>query len=119
MKAAELIRAMNRGGRRKYLNKKPDAIDGIRFDSLREAEHYANLKILQSARQILDLECHPRYPIVINGEKICTVELDFRFKDVRCGTIRVQDVKGFDTALSRLKRRLVKAVHGVEVEVVK
>ena len=103
--------------RRNKYNAKRTSVDGYMFDSMREAHHYGDLKLMERAGELSGIEVHPVYPIEINGMRICAVEADFRF--VQRGTIRVQDVKGMDTALSKIKRKLVKAIHGVEIEVVK
>lgn len=93
------------------------AIDGIVFDSKAEAKHYAMLKLRIAAKEIHSLELQPAYPIVINGVKVCTVKLDFRYMEG--GKHVVVDVKGMDTPVSRLKRKLLKAVHGVDVLIIK
>ncbi len=90
------------------------------FDSMIEHRRYCELKLMQRAKEIRELEVHPRYEIVWPGdhERICFVELDFQYTD-KTGLVHVEDVKGHDTALSKLKRRLVKAAYRVEVEIVK
>ena len=103
--------------RRKY-NNRPTVIDGYRFDSKLEASRYGELRLLEKAGDIKDLEVHPHYPLEVNGLKICTYEADFRYTDNR-GTIHVEDVKGFDTAVSRIKRKLVKATCEINVEIIR
>lgn len=94
-------------------------IDGITFHSKREALYYADLRLLEKAGEIHSLEIQPKYPIVIDGKKVCNVILDFQFRE-KDGRLRVIDVKGMDTPMSRLKRKLVSAVYPhVNVEVVK
>lgn len=44
----------------KYYNK-PTVIDGIKFDSKKEAQHYMELKLLQRAGEISNLELQPRF----------------------------------------------------------
>lgn len=97
---------------------KPTKVDNIFFDSTREAERYGELKLLARAGDIADLEVHPVFPIVINNRSICKVELDFRYT-TETGEIFIEDVKGAATALSSLKRKLVEAVHGITVEIIK
>ena len=106
-------------------------IDGITFDSKKEAKRYTELKVLERAGHITHLELQPEYEIVINGVKICKYKADFRYFTVRQennalsynskgewqtptmtgdkeGQI-VEDVKGFKTPIYRLKKRLVEA----------
>jgi hypothetical protein len=93
--------------------------DGYRFLSLLELRRYRDLKLMQRAGEIQDLEVHPRYPIIWPGTdtKICVVELDFQYRDSR-GTLRVEDTKGLDNILSKMKRKLVEAAYGFTVELV-
>ncbi len=94
-----------------------ESIDGYLFDSQAEAARYRELKLLERAGQIRQLRVHPRYEIVVNGQKICVVEADFEFYDQLEERMRVIDVKGLDLPISRLKRKLVKVVFAIEIEV--
>lgn len=95
---------------------KPTVVDGVRFHSKAEAEHYVNFREMQKAGLISDLELQPPFPIEVNGFKVCTYFADFQY--LRDGERHVVDVKGQDTAISRLKRKLVKAVYGIDVEII-
>lgn len=95
----------------KYRNK-PTYIDGIRFDSGREAKYYEKLVMLRDdegsvlwfARQcVFDLPGGVKY------------RADFIVAD-RNGSIHVVDVKGMRTPVYAMKRKQVKAIHGVEIE---
>jgi hypothetical protein len=98
------------------------AIDPVakrnKFDSKREAARYGELKLLERAKHIRQLELQPVYSIDIGGRHICRVILDFRYWE---GTERfTEDVKGKDNPLSRLKRKLVEAAYpGTKVRIVK
>jgi len=95
-------------------------VDGIWFDSKREAEYYGELKLREAAGEIVLQEIHPKFPIVHNGALICVVELDFQYlAKTNGGEFVYVDVKGVDTGLSRLKRKLVEAFYSIVVEVVK
>ena len=98
--------------RSKYRNVKVD-LDGHKFDSKKEANRYAELKMLMRAREVTDLEVHPRYDLIINGTKICSYIPDFRYK--RAGALVIEDVKGVRTKEYLLKKKLMKALHNVEV----
>ena len=99
--------------RSKYGNKKT-VVDGITFDSKKEAARYQELKLMEKAGVIIDLQLQPPFPIAINGEKICTYKADFAYK-VKAGGEVVEDVKGVRTPIYNLKKKLVKACHGVEI----
>jgi len=93
-------------------------VDGITFASKAEAKRYGDLMNLQRGKQISGLETHPKYSINIDGHHICVVELDFRYLDLITGKVVVEDVKGKDNALSKLKRKLVTACHSIEVVII-
>lgn len=94
--------------------------DGYSFPSKMEHTRYCDLRLLQRAGMITELEVHPRYEIVWPGEmkRLCIVELDFRYRDKK-SVVHVEDVKGFLTALSTLKRKLVEAAHKITVEIIR
>lgn len=93
-------------------------VDGIRFASKAEARHYAELKLLERAGKITALELQPKFPVVIRGEHICDYVADFSYRDEV--QRRVVDVKGVETPVFRLKKRLVEALYPhVKIEVVK
>jgi hypothetical protein len=96
---------------------KPTTVDGIRFASKREAERYCQLKLELKAGNIRNLILQPKFSIIINGKKICNVILDFQY-DCLLSTV-FEDVKGFDTPISKLKRRMVEAAYKIKVTVVK
>lgn len=99
-------------------NAKRTTLDGITFASAREATYYSDLKLRERAGEITHLTLQPKFPITINGEKVCTYIADFSFFEGN--RRRVLDVKGVMTPMFKLKRRLVHAVYpGVEIEVVK
>ncbi len=100
----------------KYRNKKV-TIDNITFDSKLEAKHYSQLKLLERAGEIKDLELQPRYDLIINDVKIGYYKADFRFFDKKEIRQRVVDSKGMDTTVSKLKRKMVKAIYGIDVEI--
>lgn len=92
-------------------------IDGHVFHSDAEARRYMQLKLLERAGHIKQIELQPIYKIEIDGKLVCKVILDFRYWE---GQLRiVEDVKGRDTAVSKLKRKLVEASYpGTKVMVV-
>ena len=95
--------------RSKYGSRKT-VVDGVTFDSAGEAARWSQLVLLQRAGTIRGLgEPHPSFPIVINGTKVCRVEMDFAYSEN--GQSVVEDFKGTDTTVSRLKRRLLAAAY--------
>jgi len=99
----------------KYKNVKT-FVDGISFDSRKEAVRYADLKLMQKAGEISDLTLQPKFDIVINGQKVCSYIADFSY--VENGVKVVEDVKSEVTRklpTYRLKNKLMRAVHGIAI----
>lgn len=88
---------------------------GIVFDSLKEANRFSELKLLERGGVIKDLELQPRYDVVINGHKICWYQADFRYFDLEKGVQVVEDVKGMKTPVYRLKKKLVEALYPITI----
>lgn len=97
----------------KYRNVKTE-IDGIVFDSKKEAARYQELRMLERAGIIKELRCQPKFPLQVNGVSICTYIADFHYLD-QSGREVVEDVKGMKTALYRLKSKLMIACYGLRV----
>lgn len=91
-------------------------VDGITFASRREAKHYQELKLRLKAGEITNLVLQPTYKIEINGQHICKVVLDFYYQEG--GHEHTIDVKGRDNRVSKIKRKMVEALYGIEVEIV-
>lgn len=70
---------------------------------------------MEMAGEIKNLELQTRYPLRVNGVLVCTYVPDFEYDDVSTGRHVVEDTKGTVTREYRIKRKLMKAVHGVEV----
>lgn len=95
--------------------------DGRIFHSKAEAARYGELKLLQTSGQIRNLELQPVYEIFLNGFRVCKYVADFRYDRLEDGHWRqvVEDVKGYSTALFKLKAKLVHAAYGITVEEVR
>ena len=94
----------------------PQRVDGIFFHSKKEARHYKVLKAMQQGGIIRDLETQPKFKLEINGVHICNYFADFRYYDKELGREVIVDVKGTKTQVYKLKKRLMKAIHGIEIE---
>lgn len=91
-------------------------VDGIVFDSRKEAFRYNALKLLVKAGEISDLELQPVFQVELNGRKICRYKADFRY--TRSGETIVEDVKSAYTRtlpVYRLKKKLVEAQFGLKI----
>jgi hypothetical protein len=90
-------------------------VDGIRFDSRKEADYYRAYKTLEEAGAISQLECQPRFVIVEKDKerklRAITYVADFCFLEhgIHGSPDKVVaiDVKGMETPVFRLKFNLV------------
>lgn len=100
----------------KYHNKKTE-IDGIVFDSKREAARWVELKHMQRAGMIKDLQRQVRFELIPKqpGENPVYYVADFVFKDMNGHTI-VEDAKGSRTNVYVIKRKLMLLVHGIRIK---
>ena len=104
--------------------------DGYIFDSTGEATRYKQLKDMEEKGEIEELRVHPVYPIVINDKPVkirsdgypngrsVKYKADFDYEYTGTGVKVIEDFKGMDTPMSRLKRALVEAIYGIEVKVI-
>ena len=99
---------------RKYHNKKTVA-DGIKFDSKLEAERYSQLKMMERAGVIRDLELQPEYELIPSFKKNGKTWLrtlykaDFRYILAEDDSYIIEDVKGSTSVITdvfRLKQKL-------------
>ena len=100
----------------KYRNQKTE-YQGIQFDSRKEASRYQELLWMQAAGVICHIELQPRYDLVVNGNKLGFYRADFRYEETKSGQVITEDVKSpvTKTAVYQLKKKLVKALYGVEI----
>ena len=117
--AAEFREETAKPKRSKYRNV-PTVIDGIRFSSKREAAYYQELKLREKAGEVYEIEMQRRFALTApNGMLMATYVCDFHYFDAVEKRRRVIDVKGKETDMFRLKRKMMRAILGIEVEVVK
>lgn len=98
--------------RRNKYNAKKTVVDGIEFDSIREADRYCELKLLEKANEIRSLELQPRFLLQDkfkdrNGKTHRKIEYvaDFMYINKDDKKI-VEDVKGVMTGVYKLKKKL-------------
>ena len=91
----------------------PVVIDGIRFPSKKEGRRYKELKLLERAREIMELERKPNYDLVVNGIKITTYQGDFQYFEK--GQPITEDTKGYQTREYKIKKKLMLALYGIKI----
>lgn len=110
--------------RSKYKSKKV-TVNGVTFDSKKEANRYLELTLLEKAGKITDLQCQVKYVLIpsqkIDGkvvERPCTYIADFVY--TQDNETIVEDVKGYKkgTAYSvfTIKRKLLLKEHGLKIK---
>lgn len=100
-------------------------IDGITFASRAEARRYMDLKLLERAGKISNLQTQPKFPLIITGTKIGTYIADFSYIDLtqkgpqgQSGCTITEDVKSKPTRtpVYRLKMKLMAVLYpGVKI----
>lgn len=103
------------GAKRSKYGNQPTMVDGIKFDSKKEATRYGELKLMEKAGQISDLRVHTRWELFVNEQLICNYESDFDYLSAVFGYRKVEDTKGVRTAVFKLKKKLMMAIYGIEV----
>lgn len=112
-------------GASKYSNKKV-VVDGITFDSKKEARVYFELLLLKKAGEILDLERQVNFELVpaqydaVNGKKKCvekavTYRADFVVTHPD-GEKTAIDAKGMRTPVYIVKRKLMRYLKNIVVK---
>jgi hypothetical protein len=99
----------------KYSSKKT-YVDGQVFDSNKEAERWLQLKYCERTGEIRKLERQIRMPLEVDGIRICVYICDFRYQERTRGWATVyEDAKGMRTPVYILKKKLVRAILGIEI----
>lgn len=123
----------------KYYNRKI-RVDGIEFDSKREANRYCELRLLQRAGKISNLELQKAYELIpaqyeemptggtyTRGERkgqpktrrVCVekaVKYVADFAYTQNSKTVVEDAKGVRTEAYKIKRKLMLHVHGIKIK---
>ena len=91
-------------------------IDGVTFDSAKEARRYGELKVLEAAGEITDLVLQPSFDLlVLGGAKVGTYRADFGYVDCHTKERVTEDCKGMRTSIYKLKKKIVEAVYNIMI----
>jgi hypothetical protein len=102
-------------------------VDGLRFDSMREAARYKELSLLVAAGEITDLEIHPGFPLMVlelthDGPPLVLHTIghyhaDFKYRNERTNSTIVEDVKSKPTTTEayRLRKKFIEAQHQITI----
>jgi hypothetical protein len=97
--------------KRKYRNKKV-MVNGIKFDSVKEAKRYIVLKKKLLTREIRNLKLQPEYLLQEAFRKdgkwhrAIKYRADFRYQVAATGETVIEDTKGYRTEVFNIKQKL-------------
>ena len=103
----------------KYHAKKT-VVDGIEFDSAKEAKRYTKLCALEDAGKIKHLRLQVPFELVpsfeCDGVKYRGMKYVADFVYYRDGKVVVEDCKGFKTAEYKMKKKLMAYINHINIE---
>jgi hypothetical protein len=100
----------------KYGNVKTITSDGIKHDSIKEANRWCELKLLERAGMIQDLQRQVKYELIPkqDGERPVYYIADFVYTEN--GKRIVEDTKGMRTKEYKLKKKMMLYFHGIKIK---
>ena len=101
----------------KYKNTKT-VIDNIKFASIKEAERYNILNLLERTGKISNLELQKKYILIPKqkGYRECAYYADFVYILNRTNEVIVEDVKGVRTEVYKIKKKLMKYIYNIDIK---
>ena len=115
----EEYKQLQQKGKSKYGAKKTE-VDGIKFDSQKEANHYLELKLLERQGIIKDLRRQVRFELQPsykkNGKTIKAISYVADFTYNQDNKLIVEDTKGFRTEVYKLKKKLFEHKYDLEIK---
>ena len=102
---------------------KKTTFQGRTFDSQKEAQRYAELRLLCMGKQISGLECQVKFELIPaqkdeSGkviERAVSYIADFVYTDLKTGEQVVEDTKGMKTKEYIIKRKLMLHKYGIRI----
>jgi hypothetical protein len=101
--------------KRTKFGNKTTVVDGISFDSNREARRYRELLLLMKVGEIGQLKLQQEFELNNGGTHSLKYIADFTYY-TKSGEYVVEDSKGFRTNIYKKKCRLMKKVHGIIIK---
>lgn len=100
----------------KYKNIKT-CVNNIKFASIKEAERYNILNLLERSGKISNLELQKKYILIPKqkGYRECAYYADFVYILNRTGKLIVEDVKGVKTEVYKIKKKLMKYIYNIDI----
>jgi hypothetical protein len=107
-------------GRIRVSEKAERTLGMIVFASRAEKNRYLELKLLEKAGEIKEIELQPIYILLdaynYRGEKVraITYRADFRYFEIKTNRRIVEDCKGYKTEVYKLKKKLLLAKYDID-----
>lgn len=126
-------RMLLKGKRKSKYHAQKESVDGVTFDSKKEAEWYVRFSMMEKSGLISNLRRQVPYELIpvqreaphttktgklMQGkvlERACTYIADFVYHDEETGKEVVVDCKGFRTKEYRIKRKLMLYRYGIAI----
>jgi hypothetical protein len=108
-----------RRGRFPVAEKSARTVGGHVFDSNGEATRFTQLKLLERAGLVSDIQIQPSWDVMIGGQKLCTYTADFSYVCKERGRPVIEDVKSDGTqkdAAYRLRKRAAELSFGIKID---
>lgn len=93
--------------------------NGMVFDSKKEARRFDQLMLLAHAGRVRNLRRQVKYELRVNGVLIATYKADYVYEETTpMGWAEVvEDCKGYPNDRFPMKRKLMKACHGIDLRI--
>lgn len=91
-------------------------VNGIKFDSKKEAKRYQELVLLQKTHYIRDLKLQVPFVLIEKSKYGRQIKYVADFTYIENGVLVVEDTKGFKTDVYKLKKRLMAEKYGIEIK---
>ena len=95
-------------------NARKTEYNGVTYDSKKEAMRAQQLDNMLANGDIINIERQVPIRCVINGKLICKLVCDFVYT-LADNSVVHEDVKGMVLPVFKLKQKLVKAMHGIDI----
>lgn len=119
-----IIKEYKKPSKRSKFNSQKKEVDGIIFDSTKEANFYLKLKILEKAGVITQIKLQPKFKYQItyfskNSEcyKSGFYKADFQVT-YKNGNIEIIDVKGFKTKEFKRKKKIIENLYDIKIIII-
>lgn len=104
-----------KGKNKSKYHAKKTVVDGIKFDSKKEAKRYLELKAMEKVGSIKNLQLQVPFILIEKSKYGRSIKYVADFVYNRNGSKVVEDVKGVKTPVYKLKKRLMAEKYGIIV----